>query len=64
MTRVSIQKVYETLKGEDVFVGVSVLKSQEKVFDNYHNREWFSFLLKMDFKGQVKRVFKNNETVL
>ena len=64
MTRVIIQKVYETLKGEDVFVGGECYKIAKKKSDNYHNRGWFSFLLKMDFKGRVKRVFKNNETVL
>ena len=65
MTRVSIQKVCETLKGEDVFVGGECYKiAKKKKSDSYHNRGWFSFLLKMDFKGWVKRVFKNNETVL
>ena len=63
MTKVSIQKVYETLRGEDVFVGGECYKIAKKS-DNYHNRGWFSFLLKMDFKGQVKRMFKNNETGL
>ena len=56
LTGVNIQKVYETLKGGDVSLGVSVTESQKTKwdFDNYHNRGWIFIFAENGLQGSGK----------